>query len=129
MRINRDSLGWVLVSAVILACATGCYAVYAMRAPHGPGGGSAWGLIFAGVGSAMMIFALLLGPRKFFRTKRVGKARLWLQGHIWFGLISYPIILFHAGMRWGGPLTSVLMWLFTAVVVTGLIGLMLQQLV
>ena len=32
-----------------------------------------------------------------------------MRGHLWLGLLSLPIIVFHAGFRFGGPLTSVLM--------------------
>jgi len=43
-------------------------------------------------------------------------------------LLAYPIILLHCGFRWGGPFTQILMWLFTIVVVSGIIGLVIQQL-
>jgi hypothetical protein len=37
------------------------------------------------------------------------------------------VILFHAGFNWGGLLTQVLMWVFTVVIVSGVVGLLLQQ--
>ena len=50
-----------------------------------------------------------------------------MQAHIWLGTLSYPIILYQAGFKWGGPLTQVLMWSFTLVILTGVLGLALQQ--
>src|SRR5205823_10463436 len=41
--------------------------------------------------------------------------------------VSYPIIWLHAGGRWGGPLTTWLMWLFTIVWFSGIIGLIIQN--
>jgi hypothetical protein len=78
----------------------------------------------------MMLFALLLGARKRVRTMRIGRAYWWTQGHVWFGLLSLPIILLHGGFKpnfWGGHLTQVIMWVFVAVWVSGIVGLILQQ--
>ena len=129
MLVNRDSRGWIVVCLLMLAAGGVFYwmEVQALAARAGPTGGSWYGIIFGSAGSAMMLFALLLGLKKRFRTLRVGRAYHWMQGHIWLGLLSYPIILFHCGFRWGGPFTQVLMWLFTIVVISGIIGLIIQQ--
>jgi hypothetical protein len=50
-----------------------------------------------------------------------------MRGHLWLGLLCYPLILFHAGFSMGGTLTSVLMVLLTFVVVSGLLGAALQH--
>ncbi len=129
MLIDRQARPWIAASLLIFAGATALYVPYARAALDGPTGSSWQGLTFAGVGSAMMLFALLLGVRKRFRTMRVGRAFHWMQGHVWFGLLSYPIIFYHAGFHCGGALTQVLMWLFTVVIVTGVAGLIIQQIV
>ena len=33
---------------------------------------------------------------------RVGRAQTWMRGHLWLGLLSFPLILFHAGFAFGG---------------------------
>ena len=129
MLIDRRSRSWIIVSLVTLALATGAYVAYAHGRVNGPSGGSWPGLAFAAVGSAMMLFCLLLGARRRVRTMRLGRAFWWMQGHVWLGLLSYPILLFHAGFHWGGPLTQALMWTFTVVLVSGIVGLVLQQFV
>lgn len=130
MLIDRRSNGWIITCIVIFLIATGYYVYYSRTAPNGAHGGSIPGLIYAGVGSGMMLFALLLSGRKKVRTMRIGRAFYWMQGHVWFGLLSYPVIIYHAGgLHWGGTLTQVIMWLFTIVIVSGIVGLILQQII
>jgi hypothetical protein len=114
-------------SLIIFGVATTVYIPYAVRSPSGPSGGSAIGLTFGIVGSAFMVFAGLLAGRKKVPVWRLGRAQTWMRGHLWLGLLSLPIILFHAGFRFGGPLTSVLMVLLIVVVASGLFGALLQH--
>ena len=127
MLVNRDSRGWIIACLLIFIAALVSYVLWANVRPSGPSGGSIMGLIYGGAGTAMMLFALLLGLRKRFRTLRIGRAFTWTRGHVWLGLLAYPIILFHCGFRWGGPFTQILMWSFTVVVATGIIGLVIQN--
>ena len=127
MLIDRHARGWIIACVAIFLVATGVYIPYALARPNGPSGGSWAGLAYGILGTAMMLFALLLGARKKVRTMRIGRAYAWMQGHVWFGLLSYPVVLYHAGFRWGGPLTQAIMWLFTLVIVSGIIGILIQQ--
>jgi hypothetical protein len=101
--------------------------VYAVRAPNGPGGGTIPGMIYGIGGSVLMVFAGLLSARKSVPTWRLGRAQTWLKGHIWLGLLSVPLILFHSGFRWGGTLERVLWCVFAMIVASGLFGLAVQQ--
>jgi hypothetical protein len=127
VRIDHTHRKWFAASLVILGVATAAYIPYAVHSPSGPRGGSALGLTFGIVGSIFMIFAGLLAGRKKFPVWRLGRAQTWMRGHLWLGLLSLPIIFFHAGFRFGGPLTSVLMWLVIIVVASGLFGAALQH--
>jgi hypothetical protein len=69
----------------------------------------------------------LLAARKKVPVWRLGRAQTWMRGHLWLGLLSLPLILFHGGFRFGGPLTSVLMVLLIVVVVSGIFGAALQH--
>ena len=130
MLIDRQAKPWVLTAAALFVIATIAYIPYHRSMPNGPSGGSLMGLIYGVAGTAMILFAIALTPRKRLRTLRIGRAYLWMQGHVWFGLLSFPVILYHAGFRqhlWGAPLTLTLMLLFIAIEVSGIIGLILQQ--
>jgi hypothetical protein len=127
VRIDHTHRKWLAASLIILAAATTIYVPYAVRQPSGPSGGSPLGLAFGIIGSAFMIFAGLLAGRKKVPVWRLGRAQAWMRGHLWLGTLSLPIIFFHAGFRFGGPLTSVLMVLVIMVVASGFFGAALQH--
>jgi hypothetical protein len=127
VRIDSTHKKWLIASLIIFVVATAVYIPYASRSPYGPSGASAIGLTFGIVGFAFMIFAGLLGARKRFPVWRVGRAQAWMRGHLWLGLLALPLILFHGGFRFGGPLTAALMVLLIVVVISGLFGAVLQH--
>jgi hypothetical protein len=119
--------GWAWFSLGIFLASGIAYTLYAVNAPAGPRGDSSIGLAFGIVGFAFMIFAALLGARKRVPTWRLGRAQAWMRGHLWLGLLSLPLILFHGGFHFGGTLTRVSMWLLIITVASGLFGAVLQH--
>ena len=114
------SLAGLLIAAVI-------YIPYSRTTPQGANGGTAAGLAYGSIASAFMLFAGLLGARKKVPIWRVGRAQAWMRGHLWLGFISFPLIFFHSGFRFGVGLTRALMWLFVVVFVSGIVGAILQH--
>ena len=127
MQIDRTQRGWALASLAIFAGALILYAAYARSAPQGPRGRSTAGLFFGVAGFAFMIFAAALGARKRVPTWRLGRAKAWMKGHLWLGLLALPMILFHGGFHFGGTLTTILMWLLIITVASGVYGALLQH--
>ena len=127
MRIDRTHRPWVIATITLAIASTVAYIVYAVDTPGGPRGGSALGLTFGIVGYAMMLYAGLLGARKQVPTWRLGRAQTWLRGHLWLGLLSLLLILFHAGFAFRGPLTLLLMLLFFIVIGSGILGAAIQH--
>ncbi len=128
MLIDRSHRPWFIFSLAALTVAGIGYAIYSSMSVRGPNGGSAVGLIYGSIGYALMLFAGLLGLRKKFPIMRVGRTTTWMRGHLWLGLLSFPLILFHAAFSLGaGALTRALMVLFIIVVVSGLLGAVLQH--
>jgi hypothetical protein len=127
MLLDASHRRWILVCLVLLAVVTVAYVPYARSALHGASGGTWPGLAYGIAGLALMLYAGVLGLRRRVPTWRVGRATTWMKGHLWLGLLSYPLILFHSGFHLGGPLTIVLMVLFTIVVLSGIYGVVLQQ--
>src|SRR5215469_352989 len=127
MRMDHTQRGWALGSLVLIAVSTVAYLLYVWQSPAGPSGGSVMGLVFGSIGFGFMIFAALLGARKRVPTWRLGRAQAWMRGHLWLGLLSLPLILFHGGFHFGGTLTRVLMWLAIIVVLSGVYGAVLQN--
>ena len=129
MRIDRTHKYWLVASLLILGAAVAVYVPYAAVSPSGPSGGTAIGLTFGIIGSAFMLFAGLLAGRKKVAIWRLGRAQTWMRGHLWLGLLSLPMILFHAGFRGGGALTTALLALIVIVVASGIFGAALQHFV
>ena len=126
MLIDKTHRRWAIATLVIFVAAAVLYVPYARR-PDVPSGGSWPGLAYGVAGFAMMLYAGLLGARKKVPVWRLGRAQTWMRGHLWLGLVSFPLILFHAGLTFGGGLAAVLMWLFVVVTVSGLAGAWLQH--
>lgn len=127
MIIDASHRRWCIATLFLFLLSSGVYLVYARSAPGGPRGGSVPGMLYGIAGSALMFYAGLISARKKLPTWRIGSAQTWLRGHIWLGLLSVPLVLFHAGFRWGGLLEQVLLSVLAAIVVSGLIGLAVQQ--
>jgi hypothetical protein len=129
MLLNSDQRSWVTVTIVFTAVASLGYASYVASTPYGPSGGSWTGLFFGILGTTFMVLAGLLAARKKVRVRRIGSAQVWMRMHIWLSLMAVPCIWFHSGFALGGPLTTLLMTLFYIVIVSGIVGLVLQQFV
>ncbi|MGA7796354.1 MAG: hypothetical protein WCA19_25265 [Candidatus Acidiferrales bacterium] len=127
MRIDRTHKSWFVASLAILGVSLLLYGFYRVPFASGSMGGTAMGLAFGSAGFAFMIFAALLGARKRVPVYRFGRAQTWMRGHLWLGLVSLPLILFHSGFRYGHGLTAWLMTLLIVVVVSGLFGAALQH--
>jgi hypothetical protein len=127
VRIDRTHQSWLVASLVIFGGSLLLYGVY--RAPFAARsmGGTTTGLAFGSAGFAFMIFAALLGARKRVPVYRFGRAQTWMRGHLWLGLLTLPLILFHSGFRYGHGLTAWLMTLLIVVVVSGVFGAALQH--
>src|SRR6201984_2310720 len=127
MRMDMTQRGWAVASLGFFAAALVLYLFEAWSSPNGPRGGSAIGLIFGVVGFGFMIFAATLGARKRVPTWRLGRAAAWMRGHLWLGLLSLPLILFHGGFWVGGPLTRAIIVFLISVVASGIFGAVLQH--
>jgi len=127
MLLDASHRRWIVTCLALLVLASAGYVVYTSRTLGGPRGGSWPGLVYGGAGLALMLYAGALGLRRRVPTWRVGRATTWMKGHLWLGLLSYALILFHSGFQLGGPLTLSLMALFTVVLASGVYGVVLQQ--
>lgn len=127
MRIDSTHKPWLIATLVVTVIATVAYISYHLSSAHAPSGGSALGLTFGIAAAALMGFAGLLGLRKKFPIWRIGRAQTWMRGHLWLGLLSLPLILFHSGFAFGGTLSTLLMALFLLVLASGVLGAVLQH--
>lgn len=127
MLIDQGQRGWPWASLAIFALGLALYFAEGILDPRGARGGSAIGLLLGTVGFGFMLYAAALGARKRVPTWRLGRAKAWMRGHLWLGLLALPMILFHGGFHFGGTLTRVLMWLLIITVASGVYGALLQN--
>ena len=127
MLIDRRQKRWGIATAIAAAASLAVYIIYVLMSPNGARSGSLVGLLFASVGTGIIVFECLLGLRKKYPASPLGRVKTWLSAHTWLGLLSFLLILMHAGFRWGGGLASMLMWLFLVIVLSGLFGIALQN--
>jgi hypothetical protein len=119
---------WIWITALLAVLSLGLYGWLDWRTPGELTGGSSVGLWYGIVGTLLMLYAgLLAGHRKVPRWGWLGPRKAWLRGHIWLGLLSVVLILCHSGFSWGGPLELALWIVFALTILTGIYGLLLQQ--
>ena len=127
MILDRRQTRWALGTALGSAAALAVYAVYVVLSPDGARGGSLMGLIFASLGTGIILFECLLSLRKKYPASPFGRVKTWLSAHVWLGLAAFLLILLHAGFRWGEGLAAALMWIFLIVVLSGIFGVAMQN--
>lgn len=114
-------------SVTMLTLGAASYWLYATCDPLGPRAGSWPGLVYGLSGYALMLYLILPGLGREVHVWPPVTDTVWRSGHPWLGLLSLPLVLFHAGFKLGGPVTTVLMVLFFVYTVSSLIGLILQR--
>src|SRR5947209_8901809 len=127
MLVNRQQSRWAVGTAVGSLAALSAYIVYVVLSPNGARGGTFMGLLFASLGTGLIVFECMLGMRKKYPASRLGRVKTWLKAHSWLGLASFFLILMHSGFRWGHGLSALLMWMFAIIVASGLFGVAMQN--
>ncbi|HZL88558.1 MAG TPA: hypothetical protein VFB96_09320 [Pirellulaceae bacterium] len=126
---------WLATVILVTIASAAWFAWTWWRSGRNPGGGSWTGLAFGIAAALICLFemALVIRKTRWFRARRtllgipLGTARAWMAAHIWLGLLAVPLVAMHAGLRFGGTLSWLLAWLFIVVIVSGVVGLTLQN--
>ncbi len=133
MKLDRSQLGihlpWGLIATIITVVLVAWYVGASLAAERWLGGGSAAGLSCGIAAGLVIAFEMLLWPRKHFRRFRLIPARQWMAAHIWLGLASLPLAVVHSGFNLGGTLPTLLTILFVLTCLSGIYGLVLQNVI
>src|SRR4051812_4715245 len=98
----RYHRSWCLATVLAAAAAAVGYVIYGFWSGQWswPGGGSLPGFAFGMLGGAIILFEMLLWPRKsLLRGFSLGRAKVWMTAHIWLGLLTVPLLLMHGGFN------------------------------
>jgi hypothetical protein len=126
--IDRRQTRWAVATVVVGVAAVGLYLWLQSRSAQPLTGGTTVGLWYGIAGSALMIYAGLLSTHRLFPAAWwMGPRKVWLRGHLWLGSLSVVLIVCHAHARLGTGVALAL-WIVTGLIVlTGIYGLVLQQ--
>src|SRR5579859_7908566 len=127
MLLDAKHRPWLAVVSGLTLAGAAAYVPYHVLSLNGPSGGSWPGLVYGIIALGLMLFVGLLGLRRCFPALRVGRPETWMRGHLWLGILAVPLVFFHAGFMFGGTLTMVLMILLILVTLSGILGVILQQ--
>jgi hypothetical protein len=127
MLIDRSHRNWGVVTFLLLLVASALYVVYVRSWPGGPSGRTWPGMLFGVAGTLLMLFAALLSVRKKTVRWRLGSLSWWLKAHLWLGLLSVPLVLYHAAFHWGGTIERLLWLVLFIVIASGVLGIALQN--
>ncbi len=112
--------------------AIGALILYFWDAPRhaqGPSGGSLVGLVFGVAALAVMLFCAAISLKRKVPHWRIGRAQSWMRGHVWLGLLTVLLVALHSAFHVGGSLTLWLWILLLTVTLSGLFGILLQQVI
>lgn len=111
---------WVLL---LFGALTLAYLVYRWgRFPHG---GSWPGIAFGLLATVLIGLLLWYGVRKRQYRSRWGTMESWLQSHVYLGLLSLAVVLYHSGFRFEDKVAVAALVVLSLVVLTGLFGAIL----
>jgi len=79
------------------------------------------GIVFGIAGLALIFVTLIYAVRKKLRPKGGGRQKIWLEVHIFCGLVGPALITLHTSFKFNG-LISVAYWSMIVVVLSGFVG-------
>ena len=118
--------GSIFLAALLVILSVIWHAWYSQNSGRVASGSSLPGLVIGSVAAAIILFELLLWPRKKMRRWKLFPTKYWMVAHLWFGLATGPLAFIHAGYRFGGTFSSILMGLLLFVLVSGVYGWIMQ---
>jgi len=120
---TRESARWRRWVFGLFVALTALYVLYRFRQfPHG---GSWPGIAFGILATVLILLLLWYGVRKRQYHSRWGTMETWLQSHVYLGLLSVVVVLYHAGFRFQDKVAVAALVVLALVVLTGLFGAIL----
>jgi hypothetical protein len=131
MLINRTNWRLQIIPSGLAVAATmpliGWYLIESWNVGRWLGGGSLPAIAMGTAATLIIAFEMMLWPRKVLRRLRLIPAKYWMSCHIWFGIASLPLSIFHSGLHWGGWLATLLIVSLLLTVLSGVYGTLMQN--
>lgn len=122
---TRENARWRSLALVLFTLLTGAY-LWWHRETGFAHGGSDFGLVAGIAALALILLLLFFGVRKrMYASRRFGRLEAWLLSHVWLGLLSVALVLYHSGFRFADRVAVAAFVVLVLVVVTGAFGALL----
>jgi ferredoxin len=128
-RTKPRATWFIPASLVLLALAVAALVGLYVSAPAPHTGGSPRGLGFGLVGAGCVAAAVLHAARRRMYNAAIGNVEMWTQFHMVIGAIGFVAALAHAGFRVTGVFTTLLLLVFAAEILTGVLGQLIYMIV
>src|SRR3954453_1527258 len=123
MPVARSGILWRRIFLLLLIAVVGAYFYNARKEfPHG---GSTLGLTYGTIGYALILLLAFFGIRKRWYRSTFGTLEQWMQSHIYLGVLTLVILVFHSGGRFNDAVAVTTLILVAIVVVSGIFGAIL----
>jgi hypothetical protein len=123
MPIARSGVLWRRIFVVLLIAVS---VIYFRSASSGfQHGGSTLGLTLGIVGFLLILLLAFFGIRKRWYRSTFGTLEQWLQSHIYLGILTLVILVFHTGGRFNDKIAVTTLILLAIVVASGILGAVL----
>lgn len=122
---TRGSARWRNVALVLFAALTAAY-LWWHRETDFAHGGSDFGLAAGLAAFGLILLLLSFAVRKrMYASRRLGRLETWLHSHVWLGLLSVALVLYHSGFRFEDGVAVAALVVLVLVVATGAFGALL----
>ena len=123
MSVARSGVAWRRIFIVLLAGVTASYIWdYRREYTHG---GSQMGIAYGVAGTLLILLLAFFGIRKRWYRSTFGTLEQWMQSHIYLGVLTLVILVFHSGGRFNDAVAVTTLILVAVVVVSGIFGAIL----
>ncbi len=123
MPVARSGVVWRRIFIVLLAGVSASYIWdYRREYTHG---GSQMGIAYGVAGTLLILLLAFFGIRKRWYRSTFGTLEQWMQSHIYLGVLSLVVLLFHSGGRFNDTVAVTTLVLVAIVVFSGIFGAIL----
>src|SRR5436305_10788491 len=123
MPIARSGVLWRRIFFLLLIASTASFIYYIQR--EFPYGGSRFGLAYGSIGFFLCFLLAFFGIRKRWYRSTFGTLEQWMQSHIYLGVLSLVVLVFHSGGRFNDAVAVTTLILVAIVVFSGIFGAIL----
>ncbi len=84
-------------------------------------------IVYGALGLLLLVILVVYNIRKKIYSRQIGSTQSWLLAHIYLGVFAIFIVIAHSNFRLSGTFSIIVFSLFTVVVSSGIVGLLIYR--